>query len=349
MKKLLFIISLGIIVIIGVVMKDKIMGYFKDVKRTTNSKEVKIIMDANPTPESVANLLADAGVIKNKKDVTEYYQKKGNPKISGGKYVIKSGELLENLLDGMIEVDGHGRDEVKVKVLFNNYWDIHDMAATIQKCIQADSASIVDYLTSDSVLKSLNCKEEQLLAFFIPATYEMYYDSDAADFLNFMLEQYNKFWTDERLLKMKKLNLKSKMDVITLASIVYGEQGEDNGEWETITGLYLNRLNKGILLQSDPTVKFCWGEQGKDINRVLNKHLEKDCPYNTYLHAGLPPGPISFVPFQVVDAVLNSKPNEYIYMCAKPGGESHLFTDNLSVHSRNAAAYQRWLNERDIR
>lgn len=347
MKKLIIFFGIAAVTVIAFLMRERIANYFNEVKRTTNPKEVKLILNADPTAAELAKILVQEGVVKDKKDVLSYYSSIGNPHLSGGKYIIRSGEILDDLLDGFVEVDGHGKNELKVKVLFNNYWDIHDMASTVQTCIQADSASIVDYLTNDSVMRSLNASKEQLIAFFIPATYEMYYDSDAADFVNFMLDQYHAFWTEERVEKMKKLNFKSQMEVITLASIVYGEQGVDNGEWEIIAGLYLNRLRKGILLQSDPTAKFCWGEEAKEITRVLTKHLEKDCPYNTYIHPGLPPGPISFVPFQVVDAVLNSEVNEFVYMCAKPGGKSHNFTNDLKIHSRNAAAYQQWMNEQE--
>jgi UPF0755 protein len=86
-------------------------------------------------------------------------------------------------------------------------------------------------------------------------------------------------------------------------------------EMPTIAGLYLNRLHKGIKLEADPTVIFATHDF--TIHRVLNKHLLTVSPYNTYLHTGLPPGPIMMPSVNAVKAVLNYKKSDYIYMVAK--------------------------------
>ena len=97
-------------------------------------------------------------------------------------------------------------------------------------------------------------------------------------------------------------------------------------------------------LQSDPTFKFCWGRKLDGVQRLLNKHRDVDCDYNTYLHEGLPPGPIFITPAKVIDAVLSPANTNYIFMCAKPdysGG--HNFTASGREHENNAAVYRRWL------
>src|SRR5690606_37752980 len=113
-------------------------------------------------------------------------------------------------------------------------------------------------------------------------------------------------------------------------------------EWPIIARLYLNRISQGIRLQSDPTFKFCWGDQLRGTQRLLARHRDVDCPYNTYKIDGLPPGPICIVPAKVIDAVLNPADVDYIFMCAKPdySGE-HSFTSSGDEHVKNARAYQK--------
>jgi UPF0755 protein len=130
-----------------------------------------------------------------------------------------------------------------------------------------------------------------------------------------------------------------------VASIVYSEQSRDTEEWPIIAKLYLNRLNIGMKLQSDPTFKYCWGDELDGVERLLNKHKNIDCPYNTYLYSGLPPGPICVPPAEVVDAVLNPADVNYLFMCGKPGGQGHNFAVSNSQHERNAAVYRKWLKE----
>ena len=148
---------------------------------------------------------------------------------------------------------------------------------------------------------------------FIPNTYKFYYDTDEKQFVERMAKEFKLFWTNERKAKMKNIGLTSPSQVVTLASIVYSEQSIVSQEWPIIAGLYLNRLDKGIRMQSDPTFKFCWGDALRGVQRLTFEHRERDCPYNTYKYEGLPPGPICIPPTEVVESVLNPAKNDYIF------------------------------------
>jgi UPF0755 protein len=172
----------------------------------------------------------------------------------------------------------------------------------------------------------------------------MYFDTDEKTFVQRMADEFKRFWNDERLGKLKEVGLKHPSEAVTLASIVYSEQGRNKSEWPIIAGLYLNRIQQGIKLQSDPTFKFCWGDQLKGVQRLLNVHRDIDCLYNTYKIMGLPPGPICIPPTEVVDAVLNRDPNNYIFMMAKADYSGlHDFSVEYSKHKMYAEKYQRWL------
>jgi UPF0755 protein len=173
----------------------------------------------------------------------------------------------------------------------------------------------------------------------------MYWNSSPEDFFDKMLKQYNKFWNAERKQKAAALNL-SPVQVSILASIVDAEALFDK-EMPTIAGLYLNRLNRGILLQADPTVIFA--NDDFTIKRVLNSHLSKNSPYNTYKYAGLPPGPIMMPSINAIDAVLNKENNNYIYMCAKEDFSGyHAFAETREQHEINANKYRAAMNKRNI-
>ena len=109
----------------------------------------------------------------------------------------------------------------------------------------------------------------------------------------------------------------------------------------------MNRLERRIRLQADPTVKFAAGDMG--ITRVLNKQLEIDSPYNTYRYGGLPPGPIVIPSISAIDAVLHYEHHDYLYFCAREDFSGyHNFASTLAQHNRNASLYQKALDERRI-
>ena len=159
-------------------------------------------------------------------------------------------------------------------------------------------------------------------------------------------KEHNIFWNEERTQKLNALGL-SQTEVSTLASIVEEETSKKD-EKPVVAGLYLNRLRRGIPLQADPTVKFALQNFG--LRRIYKKHLEYDSPYNTYLYAGLPPGPIRIPSKESIDAVLNYTKHNYIYMCAKEDFSGyHNFASSLDEHNKNAAKYRNALNKKNIR
>jgi UPF0755 protein len=128
---------------------------------------------------------------------------------------------------------------------------------------------------------------------------------------------------------------------------VEAEQQQHADERPRVAGVYLNRLERGMLLQADPTVVYANGDFG--IKRVLNVHLAKDSPYNTYKYKGLPPGPINLPSIASIDAVLNPEKHQYIYFCAKEDFSGyHAFATNERDHLLNARRYQAALTRSGI-
>lgn len=170
----------------------------------------------------------------------------------------------------------------------------------------------------------------------------MYWTASVKDIFDRFKKEYDAFWTSERKAKAAAQGL-SPMEVSVMASIVSGETLKAF-EYPIIAGVYLNRYKKGMKLQADPTIAFCYDYT---LDRILKKHLTVDSPYNTYKHVGLPPAPINVPPKACLEAVLNPENHKYIYFCASPAFDgTHRFAVTYSEHLKNARAFQRELTAR---
>jgi UPF0755 protein len=142
------------------------------------------------------------------------------------------------------------------------------------------------------------------------------------------------------------LPIKTKQEAIILASIVEKETAV-NDERKRVAGVFINRLNKGMLLQTDPTVIYALTkgkiqDKGKGPlgRRLLRKDLNIDSPYNTYKHVGLPPGPIANPGRASIEAVLNPEAHDYIFFVADGSG-GHAFAKTLAAHNRNGSNWRK--------
>lgn len=233
-----------------------------------------------------------------------------------------------------------------VKFTFNNLRTVADFAESASRQLCMSKNDMLRLLTDSASCASFGFTPQTVPAMLIPDTYEVYWSVKPEKLLRKMHDNYIRFWNDERKTKAKKLGLTPE-EVVTLASIVE-EETAYSPEKDKVARLYLNRLSKGMKLQSDPTVKFAIGDFS--LKRILHKHLAANSPYNTYAVQGLPPGPIRMPEKSTVNAVLNAPPHDYIYMCAKADfSGSHEFTASYAEHLRYARLYQAALNRRGIK
>lgn len=210
--------------------------------------------------------------------------------------------------------------------------------------LEADSQELTALLdTAD--LSGYGLGRFQNIALFIPNTYNFYWNTSAEELLVRMQKEYATFWDSTRTQKAALLGLQ-KGEVFTLASIVQKETAK-RAEMPRIAGVYYNRLNKGMLLQADPTVLFVVND--KRVKRVGGAMLNIQSPYNTYKFKGLPPGPICIPDTRTVDAVLNLEQHTYLYFCAREDFSGyHNFASNFSEHQKNAYRFQRALTNRGV-
>ena len=338
-KNLQIIIGLIIITIIFA----GVYGYsvYQDIFKSNISKNVFIYIPTNSNYNDFIDSLKSSNALNEINAFEKTASLKKFNKVKPGKYELKKGMTNNEL----VNLFRSGK-QIPVKLTFNNVRTVEELASKVSKIIEADSSDITELLNNENFILEYDFNKKTIIGMFIPNTYEFYWNTSAKLFFKKMNSEYKKFWNKERLAKAKKINLSPK-EVSVLASIVQAEQREHNDEKATIAGLYINRLKRGMLLQSDPTLIFASGDFTK--KRVLNKDKEIESPYNTYRYTGLPPGPINMPEISSLNAVLNYKKNNYIFMCAKEDFSGyHNFATNAKQHGINARKYQQALNKKRI-
>ena len=349
-KKVILTIIVCIVVVGGILILPKVSLFLASRKGSVNKEAKEFYIRSITSLERLTEDLAYQGIIDDSDAFFSVGEYKGlnEDNIALGKYLIEPGTAYKTILNGFkLNEAGNGNGEVEVEVTFNNCRDIRVLGGKLSKILLLDSADFVTTLEDAKSLESFGMTKEEIPTMFLPNTYKMYFDTDEKDFIERMSNEFKRFWNNERLTKLNSIGLNKPSEAVTLASIVYSEQGRISEEWPVIAGLYLNRIKQGIKLQSDPTFKFCWGDKLEGVQRLLNVHRDIDCIYNTYKIVGLPPGPICIPPTETVDAVLNRDQNDYIFMMAKPDNSGrHDFTVKYSDHERLAKIYQNWLANR---
>jgi len=304
--------------------------------------EVEVFIYESDNYEQVEAKLLALDLIKNADSFIWVAEKKNYPSlVKSGRYVVEDGMSNNDLVD-MLRSGG----QTPLVVSFNNVRNLPQLAGKLSQKLEADSMQFLKALTNPETISKYGFKKETFISMFIPNSYELYWTTTPEAFIKRMATEFKGFWSDSRMAKVRALGL-TQSEVVTLASIVQAEQSLRPEEWKTIAGLYLNRVKRGIKLQSDPTVIYAVGDFS--IRRVLNKHLKMDSPYNTYKREGLPPGPIRMPDIGAVDAVLNAEKHDYIFMCAKADLSGfHHFSKTNREHSRYARQYRRAMDSNKI-
>lgn len=291
--------------------------------------------------QDVVNHLSSRGMLKNRESfiwMAEFLKYTEN--VKPGRYKVT--DRMNN--KQLVLLLRSGRQE-PVRVTFQNMRSREELGGKIGKILEADSVSLLEIMNDKGMMAEYGLTPKTALSLFLPDTYEFYWSTPASVFISKMGKEYLKFWTDERKAKAVALNL-SPSEVSIVASIVQQESNQPE-EWPVISGVYLNRLKKGMKLQADPTVKYAVGDF--TLRRIRSNHLKVDSPYNTYKYAGLPPGPIYLASKRCMDSVLTTRPHSYLYFCARADRSGyHFFATTFEQHLQNARKYQRELNQRGV-
>ncbi|ACF13289.1 aminodeoxychorismate lyase [Chloroherpeton thalassium ATCC 35110] len=334
MKRLLQ--ALGKLILMGViaVMLAGALGFFYLFKSSYNAvsydKPKRMIIRRGTPYVHIIQQLQEKGVIKEVLPMRLVgYLMPEKQNIKPGRYDIPSGLSSAELIDFLYR---HEQDEVRLRVPEGSRGEM--VAKIVSDSLEFAAQDFMTAFSDTTLLQSLQVHAPSFEGYLLPDTYNMPWEFTAEDVIRFLVGKLNKFYRGELSQLATQAGL-SKHEVLTLASIVEAETPIVN-ERPVVASVYLNRLKRGMRLQADPTVQFALGGKPR---RLLYRDLEVDSPYNTYLHAGLPPGPIGNPSRSAIEAVIKPAKTNYLYFVATGNG-GHNFSRTAAEHHRNVEKYR---------
>ena len=277
-------------------------------------KVVDVFIPKGSSPHKIAQILKDSDVISSTKlflflvNIKDY-----STKLQAGLYEFNKKDSSFTILNKL-----KNGDSKNIKVIIPEGFNIKQIANVLSENGICNENKFIELATS-----------QNLEGYLFPNTYMLLPQMDEQEVIKIMNDEFNKFWTEENEERLKQIN-KSKKDVIILASIVEKEAVDDK-ERPIIAGIFINRLSKGIRLESCATVLYA---MGINKERLSLEDLKFESPYNTYRNKGLPPGPICNPGAKSIDAVLNPIITENLYFVSKGNG-THYFSSTFEQHIKN--------------
>lgn len=342
-KIVLFIVGFLLLLIIGVVSGIGLYIASALQPMPAADQEVRVTIPPGAGSTVIAKELEAKGLIKNSSIFTYYLKvKKQGSHFQAGEYSMKPGMTFDQLIEKMNSGD-IVKEEV-IRITIPEGYTIQQIASKLegQTPWKADAflkqaedttpfkESVLSTLPDDKNIKV------RLEGYLFPETYEFKKDSTVEEFIDRSLQQLDKElatlpadWKD----KLKERGI-TVHQMLTIASLIEREVVVDE-ERATVSSVIDNRLKKKMPLQIDATVQYL---MDKPKERLLEKDLQIQSPYNTYLNTGLPPGPIASPSLASIQAAIYPKDTKYLfYVTKKDGSKGHLFAETFEEHKKNIA------------
>src|SRR5579863_2191598 len=254
--------------------------------------------------------------------------------LKAGKYEIKKDMSILSILRML-----HNGRQTPVHLVILKFRTLEGVAGALGRKLECDSDRIAAFIHNNDSLRPFRVDSNTLLTILMPNTYSYFWNTTASVIFRKMYSGYKAWWTPERVREAAAKGLTPTTATI-LASIVEEETNAQSDKGK-IASVYLNRMAKRVKLGADPTIKYAMRDF--ELKRIYDKDLKIESPYNTYIHDGLPPGPICTPSAQTLDAVLNAPATDYLFFVAKPDNSGYSnFAATYKEHLQNAKAYQDW-------
>lgn len=309
------------------------------------SKEIIVTVENGQSATSVLYTLEKAGLVKDVFCGKVYLKLNDVGNLQANSYILNQNMSLEQIFKIMANPTGDHVVQFSVTIL--DGYSLKEISGSIAEVLKIEATEVMDLLNDESFLKSLIEKywfitdeilqegiKYPLEGYLYPETYLYNSNVTLKDVIYGSLDMMDKYLTEAK--DTFEARGWTAHEFLTFASIVERESLFDEDR-PKIAGVFMNRLEANMLLQSDITVNYAWDRTGVD---VLYKHLEIDSPYNTYKYDGLPIGPISTVSGVTMDACVNYEENEFYYFFAKQDG-TVIYSRNLSEHN-SAVKNNKW-------
>jgi UPF0755 protein len=288
--------------------------------------DVTIVVPDGAYFSEVTDTLSDRGVIAAPGLFRVYARLRGHDRnVKSGSYLVPAGAGWRKVLMALTE----GQVITVPMTIPEGFWLVQ-MAPRIAEITGQPEGEVLALLQAPGADASLGVPGPGLEGYLFPDTYMFASGVSTTTVLTAMVARYREAWTPERRARLDSIDL-SEREIVTLASIIQAE-ARVLDEMPTISSVYHNRIERGWLLQADPTVLYALGGRRE---RLLYAAIDSVAanPYNTYSQRGLPPGPIGAPGEMAIEAALYPADTDYMFFVARPDG-SHAFTRTLSEHNR---------------
>ena len=335
--KRIYIILIVICLLIGAAVG---LGFLSINQRVTVSDTTRIYIPDNADYQALVDTLDTHHCLPSHTLFNTLARLRGLPNhVKAGSYLVKPNMRTLSLV---LKLYSGNQDPIRITI--NKHRTLDQLCQFLGSKLQFDADSLFSLLTDTAFCAQYGLTPQTIIGMFSQNTYEYYWTIKPTNLVGRMNTEYERFWK-ERDSRLSDLGL-TRVQVLTIASIVE-EETNCNEEKPDIASVYLNRYRIGMALQADPTVKYAVGDFS--IRRIKGSMLKTDSPYNTYLYAGLPPGPICIPSASSIDAVLKNKQTSYLYFCAKEDFSGrHNFAATPDEHIANARKFHKALNDRNI-
>lgn len=332
-------IILAIVIVIAVFTGLFIYSAIKLNSKPDISESVIIHIPAGTSKAQAIDLLNAKGILKPGwlfEPFVNLYALASDSHIHEGYYrfhhQLKNMEIIYSIFNG--------KNLYTVKVTFPEGINLKQFASIIKRKTESDSAEFIELCHSREFIKKLGLETNSLEGWLMPDTYMLYWKHPVDDIIRRLADAQSELWKDNFESRAEELNM-TRIKALTLASIIEAETKYEP-EKKRISGVYHNRLKRGMLLQADPTVQYALGVR----RRLLYRDLSVASPYNTYLYPGLPPGPINSPGESSIDAALNPEKHDFLYFVAVGDGSgSHNFSSGFVGHQTNISEYKKNLRK----
>ncbi|MEB2362332.1 MAG: endolytic transglycosylase MltG [Bryobacteraceae bacterium] len=294
-------------------------------------KETFVDIPKGTATRHMATLLRQAGVIRFDWQFLLARAIRKDARLQAGEYRFHTAASVWTVFDRIVRGDIFYH-QVRVPEGHNMF----DIANTLEKQKLIPAEVFLKVARDPALIRDLDPQAPSLEGFLFPSTYRIARHTTAEQVCRMMTDEFRRVW--------KELNPAPETDIhtiVTLASLVEKESALPQ-ERPQVASVYANRLRKGMRMDADPTVIYAALLENRYRGAIYRSDLDKNHPYNTYRHAGLPPGPIANPGRAALEAALRPAETKFLFFVAKPDGSgAHEFTTDLTEHNKAVLNYRR--------
>ena len=294
------------------------------------------VVPPGASADAIARQLHGLGLVRHPLVLRLLARERGlETQLKAGEYALSGPLSLEGILDALARGDVVRRD-----VTIPEGRNLDEVAALVV-AQGMESTAFLEAARDPAPVRDLDPAATDLEGYLFPDTYDLPRRAPAADLVEAMVAGFRRVFDESRRERAAELGL-SVRDVVTLASLIEEETALPE-ERPLVSAVFHNRLRLGMRLDCDPTIAYALKRGGRYTGRLLFRDLKLDSPYNTYLHAGLPPGPISSPGASSLEAALHPARVDFLYFVARGDG-SHRFSRTLGEHLAAVEKYRELKN-----